>query len=232
MKVDWKIDPEILALAWKRLNKTPGAVSKKLDKVERVLDIGGGSGWFGLMAKSHHPDARVFSADLTPRVKDNGVEHIKGSGLDIPFKDSTMDVVTVHAMLHHVPDELDKALAEIKRVLRPGGLVVIQEPLGRNPISRLAGSLVTTAYHDPGERPLDPELLRKAVASSLKIQLDERFFLTSYLCPHIIPRLPESLKGLGRAVSRNFIRLDNKMLASMPGLRNKASYISIVAKRS
>ena len=40
----------------------------------------------------------------------------------LPFEDESFDLVFGHAVLHHIPD-LDKAFAEFRRVLRPGGLI-------------------------------------------------------------------------------------------------------------
>ena len=86
MQVKWKVDPVVLRFAWRRLNAIPDKVSRSKKELDTILDIGGGSGWFGLRLKKYHPNARVFCLDPVPRVVDNGVEHIRGSGLDIPFK--------------------------------------------------------------------------------------------------------------------------------------------------
>ena len=40
----------------------------------------------------------------------------------LPFDDESFDLVLGHAVLHHIPD-LDRAFAEFRRVLRPGGLI-------------------------------------------------------------------------------------------------------------
>jgi len=45
----------------------------------------------------------------------------------IPYNDASFDVVIANHMLYHVPD-LPKALAEIRRVLRPGGLLHVLAP--------------------------------------------------------------------------------------------------------
>ena len=48
----------------------------------------------------------------------------------IPAPDAAFDIVFMFKSLHHVPLELmDKALAEIRRVLKPGGLAYISEPV-------------------------------------------------------------------------------------------------------
>jgi SAM-dependent methyltransferase len=48
----------------------------------------------------------------------------QGSVLDLPFADNSFDMVFSHGVLHHVPD-IKQAQAEIHRVLRPGGELVI-----------------------------------------------------------------------------------------------------------
>jgi len=48
----------------------------------------------------------------------------QGTVLDLPFADNTFDLVFSHGVLHHVP-EIRQAEKEIKRVLRPGGELVI-----------------------------------------------------------------------------------------------------------
>lgn len=48
----------------------------------------------------------------------------------IPLSDASVDIVLMFKSLHHVPvEEMDRAMQEIKRVLRPGGLAYISEPI-------------------------------------------------------------------------------------------------------
>lgn len=49
------------------------------------------------------------------------------------FADESFDLVIGSGILHHLP-ELEQALSEIKRVLKPGGRAVFSEPLGMNPL--------------------------------------------------------------------------------------------------
>jgi ubiquinone/menaquinone biosynthesis C-methylase UbiE len=51
-----------------------------------------------------------------------------GDVVHLPYRDASFDVVIASEVLEHVPD-IQKALAEIRRVLRPGGTVVITVPL-------------------------------------------------------------------------------------------------------
>jgi SAM-dependent methyltransferase len=47
----------------------------------------------------------------------------QGSALDIPYADNSFDMVFSHGVLHHIP-QIDRAQAEIRRVLKPGGELV------------------------------------------------------------------------------------------------------------
>ena len=53
-----------------------------------------------------------------------------GGAEAIPAADASVDIVLMFKSLHHVPmDKLDQALAEIRRVLKPGGLAYLSEPV-------------------------------------------------------------------------------------------------------
>ena len=56
---------------------------------------------------------------------DNMQFHV-GNAYDLPFDDNTFDVAHCHAVLMHIPDT-QKALTEVRRVLRPGGLLACRE---------------------------------------------------------------------------------------------------------
>lgn len=230
MKVEWKVDPELTRLGWKDLNDVPREVSAKMRDLNTIVDIGGGSGSFGSIARTGHPEVRVVCIDLTPRMIPNGVQHVRGSGLELPFKDLSIDLVTVHAMLHHVPDQLDMALKEVKRILRPGGYVIIQEPLDGNPLANLARKQITTTHHDEGEIPLPSAKLEKIARDHFQVERVDHHFIDFYLMPHLVARLPNFLRGVGRAMARGFLRLDKRRLQKEKG-RRKAAYINIVGRK-
>lgn len=104
----------------------------------RVLDLGCGSGWLTAMLSARSGVARVIAMDLSPRLLDEVlpavldrlggraelVERVCGSFTPLPFEDGSLDVVTMSSAFHHSerPDDL---LADLRRVLAPGGAVVL-----------------------------------------------------------------------------------------------------------
>jgi SAM-dependent methyltransferase len=110
-----------------------------------VLDLGCGSGenLVPLLARGAH----VIAIDLSPelielarkRVELSRYEQpllIVGSATKIPIPDTYVDAVLCSSLLHHL--NIPQAMAEIRRVLKRGGYVVIKEPVR---FSRLAGRL-------------------------------------------------------------------------------------------
>jgi ubiquinone/menaquinone biosynthesis C-methylase UbiE len=99
-----------------------------------ALEIGSGTGYFSLNLVQLGLIGKLTATDISPGMLDRLAATAKSLGLDqvstvvteaetMPFEDESFDLVLGHAVLHHIPD-LDRAFAEFKRVLRPGGLIV------------------------------------------------------------------------------------------------------------
>ncbi|MFY9698901.1 MAG: class I SAM-dependent methyltransferase [Rhodoplanes sp.] len=100
----------------------------------RILDVGCGSG--GLARLLAEEGAEVTGIDPNPqaltaaRTLAPAARFEEASAEALPFEDAAFDVVLVVNALHHVPlDAMDRALAEAARVARPGGWLIVLEPL-------------------------------------------------------------------------------------------------------
>lgn len=95
----------------------------------RVLDLATGSGDLAAEISRRCPDAMVVGADfcqpMLAHARRRGLRQlIVADGLHLPFGDGTFDVVTVAFGLRNMAD-WPAAVAEMARVLRPGGRLVV-----------------------------------------------------------------------------------------------------------
>jgi SAM-dependent methyltransferase len=91
-----------------------------------VLEVGCGTGWFAARVRDELT-AQVVAVDQSERMvalaAERGLDARVADVQDLPFADASFDGVAANWMLYHVPD-LDRGMAEIARVLRPGGRLV------------------------------------------------------------------------------------------------------------
>jgi demethylmenaquinone methyltransferase / 2-methoxy-6-polyprenyl-1,4-benzoquinol methylase len=110
---------------WRRL--TAGAVVRPGD---RVLDACCGTGDLALAAAAK--GGRVAGLDFSERMlerarrKSPAVDWVRGDLLELPFAEGSFDAATIGFGARNVLD-LDRALSELRRVLRPGGRLAILE---------------------------------------------------------------------------------------------------------
>jgi ubiquinone/menaquinone biosynthesis C-methylase UbiE len=100
----------------------------------RALEIGAGTGFFSLNLRQAGVLSQVAVSDLSPgmvaaaqanaRRLGFEVEGRVGDAEHLPYESESFDIVVGHAVLHHLPD-VEQALRECLRVLRPGGVLVI-----------------------------------------------------------------------------------------------------------
>lgn len=105
---------------------------------DSVLDVGCGTGEVTLPAKRRAQHGRVYGIDPAPEMIAVARKKAARKGVEVdfrvgviealPFPDSSIDVVTSSLMMHHLPDDLKvRGLAEIYRVLKPGGRLLIAD---------------------------------------------------------------------------------------------------------
>ncbi|MGF7057364.1 class I SAM-dependent methyltransferase [Brassicibacter mesophilus] len=106
----------------------------------KVLDVATRYGEFALKLKEGLKDYdEIIAIDNSQEVvntaiekhADSGVKFIHMDGSNLDFKDETFDIVCISNSLHHVTD-INKVLSEMKRVLKPGGIFIVNEMFNDN----------------------------------------------------------------------------------------------------
>lgn len=94
----------------------------------RIIDIGCGTGGMLPHLRTFGDSVGLDSADEAQTAcRRRGVPFVRGWGAQLPFHDGAFDVVTALDVIEHVPDDAG-ILGEMRRVLRPGGLLLLTVP--------------------------------------------------------------------------------------------------------
>jgi ubiquinone/menaquinone biosynthesis C-methylase UbiE len=146
--VGWD-DPDVVS--WWQAEFTEGADAEYIEQIlplaaghmagaEAVLDVGCGEGQIARMAAAL-PDVRsVTGVDPTRGQlevaveRGGGVAYAEAAAAGLPFSNAAFDAVVACLVFEHI-DEMDAAIAEVGRVLRPGGrfLLFLNHPLLQTP---------------------------------------------------------------------------------------------------
>jgi ubiquinone/menaquinone biosynthesis C-methylase UbiE len=93
----------------------------------RVIDIGSGKGRFARVLKERYPSVSICAFDLAEamlRSVPKGIDRCEGSMTALPFRSGAFDCAYATESLEHAVD-IETAIAEMCRVVRPGGRIVI-----------------------------------------------------------------------------------------------------------
>jgi ubiquinone/menaquinone biosynthesis C-methylase UbiE len=122
-----------------------------------VLDVACGP---GILTAALAPHAReVVAFDITPEMLNRArqrcaaaglanVSFREGSAADLPFADASFDTVVTRLSLHHFPQP-GRAIAEMARVLRPGGLLVVADVVSSEDAEQSALHNALEVLRDP-----------------------------------------------------------------------------------
>ena len=167
----------------------------------RVLDAGCGE---GVLVDEY--SARLEMTGLDPNYSAPRITN--GSLTRLPFPDAAFDAVLCLDVLEHLAyADQPRALAEMHRVLRAGGELLVSVPNLAHLQSRvhflLRGRLIRTAseYKHPGDRPIE-EYLRLAAAAGFTLMERRGIFPTVPVLTRLIRRHPQRLAPVHRLLTR------------------------------
>lgn len=109
---------------WQRFPRTFLDKFIELNPTARVLDVGAGPGRDGLLLEQGGLDVICLDASevMVKLSIEKGLESVLGDFSDMPFADASFDAVWAYTALLHVPKaEVNKAMQELCRVLKPNG---------------------------------------------------------------------------------------------------------------
>jgi len=190
-----------------------------------VLDYGCGDGDFTRMLASR--GARAYGIDISPNLIERAKASVPEGGLNgsspqfmvgdahrTPFDDNSFDYVVGNGALHHL--DLDKAYAEIARVLRPGGKAVFQEPMYHHPLIWTLRRL-TPKTHTADEQPLSLADINRARNWFRVCKHREHFLFAVFAAPAHLLGKRFALSAIG-----GLDRFDELVMRALPGLRRFA----------
>jgi len=161
---------------------------------EKVLDVGCGTGGVTIPAKLRvGKTGEAAGIDPAPEMMAVARRKASGARLEIdfrvgvieslPYPAATFDAVTSSMMMHHLPEHLQvKGLAEIRRVLKPGGRLLIADMMRPSTsFAKRFSALVLRHGHAMrfGIEDL-PELLKGASFEEIE-QLDAHFLVIGFV---------------------------------------------------
>jgi SAM-dependent methyltransferase len=234
-----EIDPDITfdaptAIEAQHVLKRIGQVFGSLNSL-RVLDLGCGCGEAAVYFAKQ--GAVVSACDISPKFIDVtqqlaahhqvGVTAVVCPSEALPFADDSFDVVFANGVLHHV--DIPPSMAEIRRVLKPGGRGFFIEPLPYNPIINVY-RWIAREVRTPDERPLSLADIRQIKRVFPQTRVDYFWlatlgvFLYFYLIERANPSQERYWKKILYEAPRyeklfNALkRIDDALLPNIPGL--------------
>jgi ubiquinone/menaquinone biosynthesis C-methylase UbiE len=172
-------------------------------RLGRVLDVGCGTGYLGIGLAHQGLVEELHLVDLSPGMLRRATENADALGVEaalvratataLPYPDVSGDAVVTRGVLHHLHD-VDAALAEWRRVLRPGGpVLVLSEP---TPLAdRVGGLAARTALAALGlARPLAEALGRPLSAHDEDAQRWHRYWDLVAMAANLHTFRPDELR--------------------------------------
>lgn len=151
----------------------------------RVLDVGTGTAQIPIEFCQRPVNVDMVAIDLAVEMLLLAEQNIRDAGLhgnillehvdakDLPFDDGEFDWVISNSIVHHIPDPID-CLREMRRILKPGGLLFVRDLLRPNSSDRVEEIVEMYAGDDnDDQRQLFRQSLHAALTTSEMAELME-----------------------------------------------------------
>jgi SAM-dependent methyltransferase len=193
-----------------------------------ILDLGCGHGMASVVLARR--EAIVTACDLSAgyvaetraraRANEADVRCVQADAHQLPFAAESFAAVWGHAILHHL--DVLAAARELFRVLRPGGLAVLCEPWGGNPLVRFARRWLPYPGkgHTPDEEPLGSRHIRELQGVFGRVEVEGFQVLNA-----VRRMLPDSRLWTGLNWA------DTRLLGQFPGLWRFGRYVVLTLHR-
>lgn len=204
-------------------------------KADRVLELGCGTGVLlaDLTQKYRFVVGSDVSREMMQVARKLGTPLIEGDGSALPFGNGSFDLVICRGVLHHVTDHR-AVLAEIHRVLRQGGELILSEPSNDWWLVRTMRSLMyrfSDKFDEEDEGFLSDQLRELIEATGFRETRMERFGYSAYVLAGFPDQLPVLRYLPGNVgVARLLIKLD-RLWARVPLFSRMALQVMASARR-
>ena len=195
------------------------ALARTLVPDGRVLDVGCGTGTFlGALDGDFERHGVDVSASMLDQARARGLDVRQAGGEALPYPDASFDLVTTFAVLHHLVEReaVRKAVAEMCRVTRPGGAVLVWD---HNPLNPYWPLLMARLPQDRGDERLVPaRLILRGVrrAGMADVRLRRLTFMPEFTPQRALGAVAAAERALERVPLVRAVAAHNVVTARRP----------------
>jgi len=200
----WNWESPAGKLRWERRVKM---LTSHLNQSDKVLEIGCGTGYF--TREIVKTGASVTAIDISPEllniarqeIQDINVAFLLENAYEMSFENSCFDSVVGSSVLHHL--EIEKAISEMYRVLKPGGSMFFTEPNMMNPqiaLQKNIPALKRKLGDSPDETAFFRWYIRKLLRKTGFVEISIQPF--DFLHPSVPPAMIKFISSIGATVEK------------------------------
>ncbi len=172
--------PVVQRLTYRPVHDAVVAALRPLDP-RRVLDVGCGTGLLTARLRGACPAATVVGCDFSDgmlgqaHAREPGAPWVRGDALRLPFHDATFDAIVSTEAFHWFPDQ-PRALAEMRRVLVPGGHALIAIVSTPHETVRTLVHAASQTFGQPFDWPTSRQMRALFEAAGLHVAAQRRVY--------------------------------------------------------